>query len=102
MRKRGVPRRIDANQPEIVAALEQAGCLVLDMSSVGGGVPDLLVCDPERKLYLLEVKNPAAKGKLNKLQEQFHQDWAQAKPAVVTSVAEALSAVGLGARDGGM
>ena len=40
MRRAG---KIDANQPEIVAALRDAGCSVLSLAQLGGGVPDLLI-----------------------------------------------------------
>lgn len=60
--------RTDANQTEIVRALERAGCLVFATHRVGGGFPDLVVCRA-RKVYLLEVKT--ATGRLRVAQERF-------------------------------
>lgn len=47
----------DANHAVVVAALERVGCFVIDLSSVGGGVPDLLVAR-HGVLRLMEIKNP--------------------------------------------
>lgn len=91
--KRGTPAKIDQNQPEIVAALESIGCLVMDLSPIGGGCPDLLVSFRDT-LYLLEVKNPKARGKLNKLQQAWHEEWQGRPVAVVYSIEEALHAIG--------
>lgn len=94
-KRRGMPRKTDANQAEIVEALRKVGCCVEDMSSYGGGVPDLLVWSPFRKATLLfEVKNPKAKGKLNKLQQEWHTKW-RGQVCVVMSVDEALREVGV-------
>lgn len=61
-------RRTDANQAPIVKALRQLGAYVVDLSRVGGGVPDLLI--GWRGAWLLaEVKTE--KGKLRKAQEDF-------------------------------
>jgi hypothetical protein len=51
-------RKVDRSQPGIVAALEAAGCKVLDLSWVGRGVPDLHVVCPRGFLHWLEVKTP--------------------------------------------
>ena len=91
--RRGSPRKVDANQAEIVAALRDAGCEVFDISATGGGVPDLVVRLPNDKLLLVEVKNPAARGKLNKLQEKFHARWSGVV-SVVNTVDEARGLVG--------
>ena len=53
----------DANEPEIVEALEAVGAKVLRLDDV-----DLLVGYRDR-LYLLEVKTPT--GRLNKKQQKF-------------------------------
>lgn len=92
-------RKTDANQAEIVRALESAGCGVVDLSSVGGGVPDLLVHPPGfpecRLAVLIEVKNKKGRGdKLTKPQEKFHAKW-RGWIFRVTSVKEALEAVGI-------
>jgi len=95
---RRAPKK-DRNHPEIVAALRAAGCGVCDLAAVGAGVPDLLVCLPTwpHKSFLLEVKDgrkPPSARKLTPDQEKFHAAW-RGEIAVVTSVAEALAAVGI-------
>ena len=93
--------RVDENQAAIVKALLQAGCGVVDLSAVGGGVPDLLVHPPTfpdcRMAVLLEIKNPAkpkADRALTPAQVKFHADW-KGWLFVVTTVDEALAAVGV-------
>ena len=89
--RRMTPRKVDANQSEIVDALRSIGCLITDMSAVGRGFPDLLISFRGR-LFLLEIKNPKAHGKLNKLQQEWHANW-QGQAAVVHSIEEALQVV---------
>lgn len=64
--------RVDANQPEIVAALEKAGASVVLLSQVGGGVPDLLV-GFRGKNYLIELKRPGQKLRVS--QKDFQSTW---------------------------
>lgn len=71
--RRGIPRRVDANHAEIVAALKAAGCAVMDLSAEGRGVPDILVSDRRQRLHLMEIK--VGKAKLNKRQQRWHDDW---------------------------
>ena len=89
--------RVDANQPQIVAALERVGCQVLHLHRVGGGCPDLLVKTRGGRLLLLEIKDgskiPSKRG-LNISQKRFHEDW-QPCCRVVESVEDALKAVAL-------
>jgi len=94
MRKifKGSPKKKDANQNEIAEALERAGCSVLDLSAVPGLV-DLLV-GRDGANYLLEVKNPAVKGKLNKLQRKLFEWW-QGQIDTVETVDEAFQVVGI-------
>ena len=97
--RRGAPRRIDANQPEIVDALQKAGYCVCDISSVGCGCPDLIVGIPGRpEVFLLEIKNPKSGGRLNKLQQQWHDAW-PGQVAIVWTVEEALSVLDSAAVD---
>lgn len=82
--------RTDGNHGEIVTALRRVGCVVLDLSRVGEGCPDLLVRAPgQGDLLLMEVK--AAKGKLNARQREFEAaGWGV---FVVRSIDEALKLV---------
>ena len=91
---RGMPRRVDGNHREIVDALRQAGCPVIDISSLGGGAPDIIVLRRDKSITLFEIKNPATHGKLNALQESWHLQWAGAVH-VVRTVEEALRLAGV-------
>ena len=92
MRKHG---RTDANQEDIVKALRKAGAKVVILSSMGQGIPDLLV--GYRKLnLLLEVKDesqPPSKRVLTPEQEKWHAEWL-GHAAVVKNEDEALRAIG--------
>jgi hypothetical protein len=89
--------KVDSTHAEVVAALRAAGRRVLDLSRVGGGVPDILVLYGGR-LVLMEIKNPlgprggASKSKLNEAQVAFAHQW---PVVVVRSAAEALAATGV-------
>jgi hypothetical protein len=62
------PRRIDANQPEIVKAFRQLGCEVAITSNLGHGFPDLIVGKPKRqKVVLVEVKDGSKPPSARKL-----------------------------------
>lgn len=89
-------RKVDENQAEIVEALRSIGCRVLDLSAVGGGVPDVAVLY-KGIIYLLEIKRPKV-GKLNALQKAFHAEWAEAPIFVVRTVEEAFRAIGAAVR----
>lgn len=86
----------DANHAAIVAALIKAGCSVLDLSMVGGGMPDILA-GIAGKNYLIEIKNPdtyyGRKG-LSKRQREFAEKWI-GEIFIVRSIDEALVVVGL-------
>lgn len=93
--------KVDANHGEIVRALRQAGCGVVDLSAVGNGVPDLLVHPPTfpdcRMAVLMEIKDgkkPPSHRKLTEEQARFHAQW-KGWIHVVRTVDEALDAVGV-------
>jgi hypothetical protein len=65
-------RKADANQQEIVKALLLAGASVVDLHTVGRGVPDILVAYKNMNL-LMEIKD--GKGKLTSSEEQFFATW---------------------------
>ncbi len=86
--------RTDANHSAIVKALRQAGCAVCDLSGVGKGCPDLLV-SRGFETALLEVKDGAkspSERRLSPAQQEFRASW-RGRLYVVTSIAEALSAI---------
>ena len=84
------PKRVDANQPEIVAALRKAGCSVQHLHELGQGCPDIVVGYHGRN-YLLEIKTQT--GKLTPVQVWWHEEW-RGHIARVDTVDEALAAVG--------
>lgn len=87
--------RVDANQPEIVAALKAMGAEVTDLSAVGSGVCDLLV-SYRGQWYAIEIKDgskPPSKRKLTDDQVDWHGRQ-RAKVHVVKDRAEALDAIG--------
>lgn len=90
--RRGTARRTDANHVEIVSALRAVGCSVMDLSHVGRGCPDILVSDLHDRLVLIEIKT--AKGKLNRRQLEWHEQWRGGSVVIVRTVDEALRAVG--------
>lgn len=81
--------KIDANQPEIVAALRAVGCSVQTLAMVGKGCPDILVGIGKVNL-LMEIKGE--KGTLTDDQEDWHEAW-RGQLAIVRSVEEALALV---------
>jgi hypothetical protein len=84
--------RIDANQPQIIAALRKLGVSVQPLHTVGGGVPDLL-CGWRGVNVLIEVKDgakPASARALTADQVTWHRDW-RGKVHVVKDVGEALT-----------
>ena len=89
--KRKYPRKKDANQNEIVNALEKYGCSVIDASAIGGGFPDLIL-GKNGVTLLFEIKNPKTHGKLNDLQQRFFEAW-EGQADVVYTVEEALDIV---------
>ena len=94
MRRYRVKR--DGNHSEIVAALRAAGRRVLDLSSVGGGCPDLLVAWGGGML-LMEVKDPRGRNTVELAQNDFHSHWV-GHVVVVRSAEEALLWTGISPR----
>jgi len=93
MRRRA---KVDANQPEIVAALRRVGASVVDLSAVGGGCPDIQA-GYKGVNYNIEIKNGGAQKSdrvLTKAQIDFHRDW-RGQICVVENVAEALAVIGV-------
>jgi hypothetical protein len=90
--------RVDQNQAAIVEALRKCGCSVLSLAAIGKGAPDLLV-GHRGVNRLLEVKNPATRGKLNDLQNAWHLRWA-GQVLTVTSPEDALRQLDLTGKEG--
>ena len=96
-------RRRDANEAEVIAALQAAGASVQQLD--GDGLPDLLVSF-RNELHLVEVKrvgddrkrvHAGASGDLAGLtpsQVRWFARWKGRPPAIVQSALEALRAIG--------
>ena len=84
--------KLDANQPDIVKALRQAGASVTSLASVGNGCPDLLV-GIRNVTTVFEVKDgakPPSKRKLTEPERDWHAAWRGSKH-IVESVEQALT-----------
>jgi hypothetical protein len=93
--------RIDANQHEIIDALEAGNAMVQTLSQ-GGGVPDLLVGIGGR-LLLIEVKDgkkPPSERTLTPDQVKWHQAWGGYPVYVVTDVSDVVELLTSRACDG--
>ncbi len=86
MKRLAYAKKRDANEPEIVDALQKAGCYVHRLDDP----VDLLVSKPGGKVFQIEVKTP--KGKLTPAQVDYIAD-SHAPVHVVTSPEEALEVV---------
>lgn len=87
--------KVDANQPEIVAALRKVGATVQSLAAVGDGVPDLLVGFRNAN-HLLEVKDGQrvpSERLLTADQLGWHAKWI-GPVSIVYSVEDALRAIG--------
>ncbi|ARM83966.1 hypothetical protein [Marinobacter salarius] len=86
--------RVDANQPEIVAAFRNMGCTVAITSNVRGGFPDIVVGINGLNL-LVEIKDgskiPSAR-KLTEDEQIFHDNW-RGRAVVVESVDDVVALV---------
>lgn len=86
--------KVDANQPEIVAALRSMGVSVQPLHTVGKGCPDLL-CAIADLTFTIEVKDgakPPSAQKLTPDQVEWHKNW-RAPVYIVNSIATAVDLV---------
>lgn len=96
--------KVDVNQAEIVAALRDVGATVTSLATVGNGCPDLVVGFRGRN-YLLEVKPPGgvrggvSRQTLTEAERDWHRTW-RGQRAIVTSVEQALYAIGAARKQG--
>ena len=86
-------RRVDANHAAIVQVLRQLNCAVLDLSRLGHDVPDLAVWR-RGEVWMVEVKNKAARGAVSSGQELWMTRWPG--PSVVLWSAEEAAEWALG------
>lgn len=76
------PKR-DANEPEVVSALQAAGCSVQRLD--GKDIPDLLVGFRHRN-YLVEVKNAEGRNRVEEGQKQWALRWQGDPPYIVRNL----------------
>ena len=84
--------RVDANQPEIVAALRAIGATVQHLHAVGQGCPDLLV-GLRGENWLIEVKDgdkPPSKQRLTEDEADWITNWNGAPVIIGRSVEEVI------------
>lgn len=80
------PRR-DANEPEVIAALEAHGFHVTRIS--GKGVPDLLISHGGDRQWVAEVKTE--KGRVKPAQAEFYAEWRGEPVELLRSIDDAIS-----------
>ena len=67
-----MPKRVDANQAEIVQALRGIGATVQHLHMVGKGCPDIM-CGYRGHVWLYEIKTKS--GKLTDDEKRWHDEW---------------------------
>jgi hypothetical protein len=84
----------DANHHDLVNALERIGCGVLDLSSLGYGVPDLLILDRNKNMHLADVKNKKTsygRRGMNNRQKEFAANWQGTAIYLLYTIDDALN-----------
>jgi Holliday junction resolvase len=81
-------KKVDKNQKDVVKALRDYGADVFLLHTVGGGIPDLMVCHNEQTI-LMEVKDGDDK-KLTPLQIKLFANWKGGPLHRVNSEQEAI------------
>lgn len=87
--------KVDANQPDMIAALRGIGASVQPLHAVGKGCPDLLV-GYRGANYAIEVKDgrkPPSDTRLTDDQEKWHGEW-RGQVAVAKSIDDAMVIIG--------
>ena len=72
-----MPKRVDANQKQIVKLLREMGATVQHLHVIGRGCPDIL-CGFRGENYLFEIKDPdkpPSARKLTEDEEAWHLVW---------------------------
>jgi hypothetical protein len=86
-------KKVDKNQKDVVKALRDYGADVFLLHTVGGGIPDLMVCYADQTI-LLEVKDGADKH-LTPMQIKLFANWKGGYLYRVNSVQEAIEVLKL-------
>lgn len=97
-------RRVDVNQPLIVKKFRVLGCSVAILSSMGNGIPDILISkrvgtpdqyNMENWSALIEIKDgskPPSQRKLTPDEQAFHDSW-QGEIYVISTEQEAIDLI---------
>jgi Holliday junction resolvase len=86
-------KKVDKNQKDVVKALRDYGADVFLLHTVGGGIPDLMVCYNDETI-LIEVKDGADK-KLTPQQITLFASWKGGPLHRVNTVQEAVEVLKL-------
>jgi len=90
-----MPKRVDANQKEVVEGLRDVGATVAHIHMVGKGMPDL-ICGFRKTNYLIEIKDgnkPPSKRKLTPDEKEWHEKW-KGQVSIAYSLDDALRIIG--------
>lgn len=90
------PKRVDANQAEIVADLRAIGATVEHLHERGHGCPDI-ICGFRGQNYLFEIKTGRAGLRLS--QHWWHEGW-HGQVDVIRTSDEAFRIMGVEVSDG--
>ena len=81
-----IVRKVDNNQPEIVACLRKLGFQVAMTHTVSKGFPDICVSRNE-KTKIIEIKDgslPKSRRKLTTDEARFHANWKDSLPIIAS------------------
>jgi hypothetical protein len=81
-----LPKKVDANQKEIVAALRQMGATVWITSDCGHGAPDI-ICGYSGRSYLFELKSSG--GRMTTDEIEWRDKW-RGNYYVITTAEQAI------------
>lgn len=87
MKRRSFAKRRDANEPDIVSALEKIGATILRLDEF-----DLLV-GYQGANHMLEVKNREGKNRITESQAELMETWRGSPLQIIRTVDEAVAAV---------
>ena len=83
----------DANHNDIADAFKAIGVPCLDLSAMGGGVPDCIVWvwDSWQFVEIKNLSTPYGKRGMNNLQKEWIKRWRGGPVYIITSVDQALA-----------